>query len=415
MSNAALEQLVDEVRDLPLTVSDVLAQVITECDNADASVSSLARIMAGDQALAAMVLKLANSAYYGYARRIESLPDAVVLLGFASVKNLAITASITRLLATDQDDLTEIRSGIFDHSLCTAVCARILGRTKRVSGEKAFVAGLLHDLGLIVLVCYAKDRFRQLYAVASERNLPLDEVELEVLGFTTAALGSAVAAEWQFPPALCDALAHQHDPSARRGRPAARPHRAPRGLARQAPLRSASSAPRCARSRTPPPRPSSRSAPHRSPASSPRRSRSSRKASRCARSAAPPSSTPFDFPTIGRLRRRPIGGTPVLFMVIERFRTRDPRPIYRHLRDHGRGMPEGLRYVDSWVEPGFESLLPADGVRRREPVAAVGAALAGPRRVRDRARRAVGRDHARTSSRVSSGVSRPGASRAPAR
>ena len=214
MSNAALEQLVDEVRDLPLTVSDVLAQVITECDNADASVSSLARIMAGDQALAAMVLKLANSAYYGYARRIESLPDAVVLLGFSSVKNLAITASITRLLATDQDDLTEIRSGIFDHSLCTAVCARILGRTRRVSGEKAFVAGLLHDLGLIVLVCYAKDRFRQLYATATERNVPLEDVELEVLGFTTASLGSAVAAEWQFPPALCDALAHQHDPSA---------------------------------------------------------------------------------------------------------------------------------------------------------------------------------------------------------
>src|SRR6195952_340832 len=214
MENIALQQLVDEVRDLPLTVSDVLAQVITECDNADASVSSLARIMAADQALATLVLKLANSAYYGYARRIESLPDAVVLLGFASVKNLAITASITRLLATDQDDLTEIRSGIFDPSLCTAVCARILGRTKRVSGEKAFVAGLLHDLGLIVLVCYAKDHFRQLNAVANERALPLDEVELEVLGFTTAALGSAVAAEWQFPPALCDALAHQHDPSA---------------------------------------------------------------------------------------------------------------------------------------------------------------------------------------------------------
>ena len=270
MSNAALEQLVDEVRDLPLTVSDVLAQVITECDNADASVSSLARIMAGDQALAAMVLKLANSAYYGYARRIESLPDAVVLLGFASVKNLAITASITRLLATDQDDLSEIRRGIFDHSLCTAVCARILGRTRRVSGEKAFVAGLLHDLGLIVLVCYAKDRFRQLYALATERGVPLEDVELEVLGFTNASLGSAVAAEWQFPPGLCDALAHQHEPVGRRGRPAARPHRAPRRLARQAP-RDRLHRPRRARgARRRPPRPSSRSRPHRSPASSPR-------------------------------------------------------------------------------------------------------------------------------------------------
>jgi HD-like signal output (HDOD) protein len=213
MNTPELEQLVDEVRDLPLTVSDVLAQVITECDNADASVSSLARIMAGDQALAAMVLKLANSAYFGYARRIESLPDAVVLLGFASVKNLAITASITRLLATDQDDLTEIRTGIFEHSLATAVSARILGRTRRVMGEKAFVAGLLHDLGLIVLVCYAKDRFRTLMATAEERNVPLVAVEEEVLGFTSAALGSAVAAEWQFPPGLCDALAHQHDPA----------------------------------------------------------------------------------------------------------------------------------------------------------------------------------------------------------
>jgi putative nucleotidyltransferase with HDIG domain len=214
MENIALQQLVDEVRDLPLTVSDVLAQVITECDNADASVSSLARIMAADQALAAMVLKLANSAYYGYARRIESLPDAVVLLGFASVKNLAITASITRLLATDRDDLSEVRQGIFEHSLATAVCARILGRTRRVSGEKAFVAGLLHDLGLIILVCYAKDRFRTLVALAEERGVTLEDVEDEVLGFSHAELGALVAAEWQFPPALCDALRHHHNPQA---------------------------------------------------------------------------------------------------------------------------------------------------------------------------------------------------------
>jgi putative nucleotidyltransferase with HDIG domain len=212
MDNIALEQLVDEVRDLPLTVSDVLAQVITECDNADASVSSLARIMAADQALAAMVLKLANSAYYGYARRIESLPDAVVLLGFASVKNLAITASITRLLATDKDDLSEIRQGIFEHSLATAVGARILGRTRRVSGEKAFVAGLLHDLGLIILVCYAKDRFRTLRAASEERGVSIEDVEEEILGFTHAELGARVAAEWQFPPALCDALRHHHAP-----------------------------------------------------------------------------------------------------------------------------------------------------------------------------------------------------------
>jgi HD-like signal output (HDOD) protein len=160
-----------------------------------------------------MVLKLANSAYYGYARRIESLPDAVVLLGFASVKNLAITASITRLLATDKDDLSEVRTGIFEHSLATAVCARILGRMRRVSGEKAFVAGLLHDLGLIVLVCCQKDKFRTMHDLAVSRGVRMADVEEEVLGFTQAELGARVAAEWQFPPSLCDALRYHANPT----------------------------------------------------------------------------------------------------------------------------------------------------------------------------------------------------------
>jgi HD-like signal output (HDOD) protein len=213
MESVALMELVDEVRDLPLTVSAVLAQVISECDNADASVSSLARIMAGDQALAAMVLKLANSAYYGYARKIESLPDAVVLLGFASVKNLAITASITRLLATDRDDLARTRTELFDHSLATAVGCRILGRSKRISAEKAFVAGLLHDLGLIVLVCYRKQEFTKLLSVAEAHTLPMPDCSLDVLGFEYPELGALVAAEWKFPPALCEALRYCHRPA----------------------------------------------------------------------------------------------------------------------------------------------------------------------------------------------------------
>ena len=213
MENVTLMELVDEVRDLPLTVSAVLAQVISECDNADASVSSLARIMAGDQALAAMVLKLANSAYYGYARKIESLPDAVVLLGFASVKNLAITASITRLLASDRDEYATVRSDLFDHSLATAVGARILGRTKRISGEKAFVAGLLHDLGLIVLVCYRKQLFGELLRAAERTNQPVRGRRARgAAGFEHAELGSLVAAEWKFPPALCEALRYHHAP-----------------------------------------------------------------------------------------------------------------------------------------------------------------------------------------------------------
>ncbi len=212
MEHVSLMELVDEVRDLPLTVSAVLAEVISECDNADASVSSLARIMAGDQALAAMVLKLANSAYYGYARKIESLPDAVVLLGFSSIKNLAITASITRLLASDRDGFGEVRSDLFDHSLATAVAARVLGRARRVAGEKAFVTGLLHDLGLVVLVCYRTEAFADLLRATEVEQAPFHHVELDVLGFEHAELGALIAAEWKFPAAICEALRYHHAP-----------------------------------------------------------------------------------------------------------------------------------------------------------------------------------------------------------
>ena len=233
MENVTLMELVDEVRDLPLTVSAVLAQVISECDNADASVSSLARIMAGDQALAAMVLKLANSAYYGYARKIESLPDAVVLLGFASVKNLAITASITRLLTSDRDEYAGIRSDLFDHSLATAVGARILGRTKRISGEKAFVAGLLHDLGLIVLVCYRKPLFGELMRAAESQNLSFDDVELDVCGFEHAELGSLIAAGVEVPAGPVRGPAVPPPPGGRRHRSGPRPLDPLRRLGRQ--------------------------------------------------------------------------------------------------------------------------------------------------------------------------------------
>jgi putative nucleotidyltransferase with HDIG domain len=213
MDENALEQLVNEIRDLPLTVSDVLAQVIAECDNAQASVSSLSRLMAADQALAAMVLKLANSAYYGYARRIESLPDAVVLLGFSSVKNLAITASITRLLAPGRDDLSSVREQLFEHSLCTAACAKVIGRNQRISGDKAFLAGLLHDLGTIVLVCSARERYAELVQAAADRGVRPELVELDVLGFGHAELGARAAAEWQFPQQLCEAIRFHHEPA----------------------------------------------------------------------------------------------------------------------------------------------------------------------------------------------------------
>lgn len=93
-----ITSLVEEVRDLPMSMSETLPAVIEACDNADTSVNDLTGLISADQSLVAMLLKLANSAYYGYARRIETLPEAIVLLGFSTIKSLAITATTMNLL-----------------------------------------------------------------------------------------------------------------------------------------------------------------------------------------------------------------------------------------------------------------------------------------------------------------------------
>jgi len=207
-------QLVEEVRDLPMSMSETLPAVIEACDNADTSVNDLTALISSDQSLVAMLLKLANSAYYGYARRIETLPEAIVLLGFSTIKSLAITATTMNLLFQSQDELSEVRHEIWSHSLGVGVAARALARKRgNIHPEKAFVAGLLHDLGMIILSVYRKDEFLEILAMAQDCGWTYEAAEAEVLGFSHADLGAQVAEAWSFPATHCEAIRCHHNPS----------------------------------------------------------------------------------------------------------------------------------------------------------------------------------------------------------
>lgn len=209
-----IAQLVNEVRDLPMSMSETLPAVIDACDNADTSVNELTALISADQSLVAMLLKLANSAYYGYARRIETLPEAIVLLGFSTIKSLAITATTMNLLFQSDDELSDVRHEIWSHSLGVGVAARALARKRgNIHPEKAFVAGLLHDLGMIILSVYRKDDFVQVVAHARAEGISYEAAELEVLGFSHADLGAQVAEAWSFPATHCEAIRCHHEPS----------------------------------------------------------------------------------------------------------------------------------------------------------------------------------------------------------
>lgn len=208
-----ITHLVEEVRDLPMSMSETLPAVIEACDNADTSVNDLTGLISSDQSLVAMLLKLANSAYYGYARRIETLPEAIVLLGFSTIKSLAITATTMNLLFQSDDELSEVRHEIWSHSLGVGVAARALARKRgNIHPEKAFVTGLLHDLGMIILSVYRKDDFMRVLALATDRGITYEQAEQEVFGFGHAELGAQVADAWSFPATHCEAIRCHHQP-----------------------------------------------------------------------------------------------------------------------------------------------------------------------------------------------------------
>jgi HD-like signal output (HDOD) protein len=202
-----VEELLD--RPLPLTDPSVLLRVAELASDPAGDVRAIAREASRDEALAALILRLANSATQGRGFRVSDLPTAITRLGLRLVGTLAITAPALRLLeACPRDDLTPARRSLHEHAVKTGITARLLALPD-VEPEAALAAGLLHNLGLTLVSLHDVDAFRRLVELAgSGQRLALHEPQL--LGVTHAELGAALAERWSYPPLLVDAI-REHD------------------------------------------------------------------------------------------------------------------------------------------------------------------------------------------------------------
>jgi len=213
-------EVVAAVRELP-PLSASITEVIRACDDQDMTVGQLSQVILRDQALTANMLKLANSAFYGHARRVTTITEAVVLLGFSAVKSLAISSHTSRLLGGALPGYGLRPGELWTHSLAVAFTARRLAVEVHLAPvEEAFVAGLLHDVGKTILSTHMEHAFEEVTRTAEERRLPFHEVEAELLGFDHAELGARVAAAWSFPPELEEAIRHHHAPGLAQVKPA---------------------------------------------------------------------------------------------------------------------------------------------------------------------------------------------------
>lgn len=192
----------------------VALRVIELADMEDTGRRELVHLIESDPSLAARVLRVSNSAWLGFPGRISSLDRAMAMLGFDSVRNLALSVVFSHLFLKEQkEDHLKARE-LWHHSLACAVAAEQLARrTSFPQPGNAFVAGLLHDLGKVLLLRWNREVYQEIVRLAQQKRIALQLVEKEALGLNHAEIGQLLLEDWNLPTELAHAVGRHHTPA----------------------------------------------------------------------------------------------------------------------------------------------------------------------------------------------------------
>lgn len=210
MKTLQAQQVVEAVRQLP-SLPAVVIELLQSADKDDVNADELANKIALDQALAAKALKVANSPFYGLQSKVASIQDATVILGLRQIRSLVAAAAVTGAFAQSRHSWFDQRL-FWQHCVGVALCARTLAAEAGVSEDGAFTAGLLHDIGQLVLCVAFPRHYAAVLARSQGHELPLVAAELEYLGLTHAEAGAMLATRWGLPHSIREAIALHHQP-----------------------------------------------------------------------------------------------------------------------------------------------------------------------------------------------------------
>ncbi|GMT43559.1 MAG: histidine kinase [bacterium] len=208
-SYADVKKKVERLSSLP-TIPPVVTKILKVIGSEDISLKKIAEFISRDQALSARVLKIINSPIYGFPGRISSISQAVMLIGLGALKGMLLGISMF-------DMMQKTMIGLWEHSIGTAVAAKVIAAKVGIKEiEDASVAGLIHDIGKVALgICYP-ELYKNVIAVAKERDIYIVEAEEDIIGVNHAEAGSWLARKWRFPLSLVNSIEYHHNPSAKR-------------------------------------------------------------------------------------------------------------------------------------------------------------------------------------------------------
>ncbi len=216
IDRAVFQQTLEKkLADLP-PLPAVVTRIMQTINNPSTSAEELSRLISLDQGLASKILRIVNSAYYGFPKRISTITHAVVILGFNTVRNLVLGVSAFGMLPQKGTSSGLNRAQFWEHSVAVAIMSSIITKRRkpqtRSAVEEAFIVGLLHDLGKLFLDCYFPVQFAVCVAFAGRENITEVEAEHRVLDIDHTIVGKKIAEHWNFPPTLTNSIGAHHNP-----------------------------------------------------------------------------------------------------------------------------------------------------------------------------------------------------------
>jgi len=210
MKSKEIDRIINSIDTLP-ALPIIYMKLSHLLNTPDSSIKIISNMISEDPAIAAMVLRIVNSAAYGFYNKIGDLQHAVVILGLNEIKNLVLATSIYKVVKEFKSSNAFDMQEFWKHSIGCAISARVLAETAYLKNpEDVFTGGLLHDIGKLIHAAYLREKFNGVLTNIAETESQMSESEKKILGFDHAQTGSALAEKWNLPREIVNMIAHHH-------------------------------------------------------------------------------------------------------------------------------------------------------------------------------------------------------------
>ncbi len=206
--SSLLHRIMNDVQELP-TLPTVYHALTEAVEQPIILIDKVAEVISKDQATAFKILKVTNSPFYGFRGKIDTISKAIMFLGINEVKNIVFSLSVARMFSKVNKIKGFTQQDLWGHSIAVGILTRVIGQIQGIKNvENYFLAGIIHDIGKLVLMEYAHDEYARVFEMVNQKKCFVHEAEKEVLGIDHSEVGLLLAQKWKMPESIASSISY---------------------------------------------------------------------------------------------------------------------------------------------------------------------------------------------------------------